>query len=408
MSLLKTHTYPLPQEYLRLYSIVRDFASGHEPLLLRLDRADHEDIMAGIRGVLRSSSSIRLLSLPIPEDLGGSGYFTLGSTVALEALAFHDAGLATTVGAVWLGLLPIVIANMLGSHDVGERWLRPFAEADARGEPQVWGFAITEPTAGSDYERFEPGAPWPEFLTYARKEGGYWVINGRKIFISNGPIADYITVFALTDKQRGAGSMACFVVPRSSDGFRVVSVIDKMGHRSSPTGELVFDNVRVSEEHVVCPPGLGWDFVRLSLAYSRAPVGGIALGIAKRAFREALVYAGSRVQGGRRIAEHQLIRGKLADMYIMISAAESLIYSVVSRLESEFPPPIEDSSAAKVFASDVAVHVSLEAMQVMGGYGYTRDLVVEKLVRDAKLTQIYEGTNEINRLTISDILISGA
>jgi alkylation response protein AidB-like acyl-CoA dehydrogenase len=405
--LLKTHTYPLPQEYLYIYNTVREFASSYEALLLKLDRAGHEDVVKDIREVLRSSSRIRLLSLPIPRDLGGSGYFTLGSTVALEALAFHDAGLATTVGAVWLGLLPIVIAGMLGRGDVGERWLKPFAEADARGEPQVWAFAITEPTAGSDYERIEPGVPGSVFLTYARREGSYWVISGRKIFISNGPIADYITVFALTDKQKGVASMACFVVPRSAEGFRVVSIIDKMGHRSSPTGELAFEGVRVPEDHVICPPGLGWDFVQLSLAYSRAPVGGIALGIAKRAFREALSYAGSRIQGGRRIIEHQIIREKLANMYIMISAAESLVYSVASRLESEFPPPMGDSSAAKVFASDVAVHVALEAIQIMGGYGYTRDLVAEKLLRDAKLTQIYEGTNEINRLTISDIIISG-
>ncbi|MEM4901166.1 MAG: acyl-CoA dehydrogenase family protein [Acidilobaceae archaeon] len=405
---MKTHIYPLSTEYLNLYNIIREFASNRERELLKLDRASHEEVALGIRRILRESSSVRLLSLPIPEDYGGSGYFTLGSTIALEALAFHDAGLATTIGAIWLGLLPLVIANMLGRGDIGERWLRSFSEADALGEPQVWAFAITEPTAGSDYERLEPGASQPEFLTYARREGDYWVISGRKIFISNGPIADYVTVFALTDKLRGVESMACFVVPSRAEGFKVVSIIDKMGHRTSLTGELAFENIRISEEHVVCPPGLGWDFVQLTLAYSRAPVGGIALGIAKRAYFEALNYAMSRVQGGKRIAEHQIVREKLANMYIMIAAAESLIYNIVSRLESEFPPPLEDSSAAKVYASDVAVYASLEAMQIMGGYGYTRDLIVEKLVRDAKLTQIYEGTNEINKLTISDKIISRA
>ncbi|MEM1774394.1 MAG: acyl-CoA dehydrogenase family protein [Acidilobaceae archaeon] len=405
---MKTHIYPLSTEYLNLYNIIREFASNRERELLKLDRASHEEVALGIKRILRESSSVRLLSLPIPEDYGGSGYFTLGSTIALEALAFHDAGLATTIGAIWLGLLPLVIANMLGRGDIGERWLRSFSEADALGEPQVWAFAITEPTAGSDYERLEPGASQPEFLTYARREGDYWVISGRKIFISNGPIADYVTVFALTDKLRGVESMACFVVPSRAEGFKVVSIIDKMGHRTSLTGELAFENIRISEEHLVCPPGLGWDFVQLTLAYSRAPVGGIALGIAKRAYFEALNYAMSRVQGGKRIAEHQIVREKLANMYIMIAAAESLIYSIVSRLESEFPPPLEDSSAAKVYASDVAVYASLEAMQIMGGYGYTRDLIVEKLVRDAKLTQIYEGTNEINKLTISDKIISRA
>ncbi|MEM2420496.1 MAG: acyl-CoA dehydrogenase family protein, partial [Acidilobaceae archaeon] len=141
---MKTHIYPLSTEYLNLYNIIREFASNRERELLKLDRASHEEVALGIKRILRESSSVRLLSLPIPEDYGGSGYFTLGSTIALEALAFHDAGLATTIGAIWLGLLPLVIANMLGRGDIGERWLRSFSEADALGEPQVWAFAITE------------------------------------------------------------------------------------------------------------------------------------------------------------------------------------------------------------------------------------------------------------------------
>lgn len=396
--------YPLPEEYIALYNTVREFTARRESILARLDKASHHEVIGEARRLLKETSEIRLLSLPIPVDLGGSGYFTLGATVALEAIAYHDAGFATSVGAVWLGLLPILISNMLGGGEIAERWLREFTESDRRGDPQIWAFAITEPTAGSDYERVESGAQ-PEFVTYARREGDIWVVSGRKIFISNGPIADYVTVFAVTDKSKGVDSMACFVVPSSSEGFRVASIIDKMGHRSSPTGELVFDSVRVPSENLICPPGSGWEVVQLTLAYSRAPVGGIALGIAKRAFYESVRYAKSRVQGGRVIAEHQIIREKLANMYVLIQAAESLVYSVASRLEREFPPPLEDSSAAKVFASNVAVSVSLEAIQIMGGYGYTRDLVVEKLLRDAKLTQIYEGTNEINILTISDKIL---
>jgi alkylation response protein AidB-like acyl-CoA dehydrogenase len=401
---VRTHSYPLSEEYLNLYNTVREFIARYEPLLLKLDRAQHDTILDSVKSLLRETSKIRLLSLPIPRDHGGAGYFTLGATVALEAIAYVDAGFATTVGAVWLGLLPVVVSNMLGRGDVGERWLKPFTEADARGEPQIWAFAITEPTAGSDYERIEPGSE-PEFLTYARREGEYWVLNGRKMFISNGPIADYVTVFALTDKSKGVSSIACFIVPSNVEGFKVLSVIDKMGHRSSPTGELAFDNVRLRDENLLCPPGLGWDMIQFTLSYSRAPVGGIALGIAKRAFHEAIRYARTRVQGGRRIIEHQIIREKIANMYISIAAAESLVYSVSSRLESEFPPPLEDSSAVKVFASNVAVSVALEAIQIMGGYGYTKDMIVEKLLRDAKLTQIYEGTNEINILTISDKIV---
>ncbi len=397
--------YPLPEEYRLLYESVRRLAGELEPRLLKLDRMSREDVVGEVRSLVRETSRIRLLSLPIPVDLGGSGYFIFGATLALEALAFHDAGFATTIGAIWLGLLPVLIANTLGNPSVGELWLKPFTEADARGDPQIWGFAITEPTAGSDYERIEPRAPQPEFTTYARREGEYWVISGRKIFISNAPIADFITVFAVTDKNLGVKSIACFVVPTRAEGFKVGMVFDKMGHRSSPTGEILLDNVRVPDSNIVCPPGTGWDFIQLTLAYSRAPVGGIALGIAKRAFWEAARYAYTRIQGGLRIIEHQIIREKLANMYTLILATEALVYSVSQRLEREFPPPLEDSSAAKVFASNTAVTVALEAIQVMGGYGYMRDFIVEKLLRDAKLTQIYEGTNEINLLTISDKIV---
>jgi alkylation response protein AidB-like acyl-CoA dehydrogenase len=397
--------YPLPEEYKLLYDSVKRLAEALEPELLELDRIGHEEVVGKARRLIKETSKIRLLSLPIPVEFGGSGYFTLGATVALEALAFHDAGFATSIGATWLGLLPVLIASMTGNPDVGDLWLKPFTEADARGDPQIWGFAITEPTAGSDYERLEPRAPQPELLTYARREGEYWVVSGRKVFISNAPIADFITVFAITDKALGVKSMACFVVPTRTEGFRIGSVFDKMGHRSSPTGEILLENVRVPSSNLVCPPGTGWDVVQLTLAYSRAPVGGIALGIAKRAYWEATRYASTRVQGGLRIIEHQIIREKLANMYTLILAAEALVYSTSQRLEKEFPPPLEDSSAAKVFASNVAVNVALEAIQVMGGYGYMRDFIVEKLLRDAKLTQIYEGTNEINLLTISDKIV---
>jgi alkylation response protein AidB-like acyl-CoA dehydrogenase len=397
--------YPLPEEYKLLYDSVKRLAEALEPELLELDRIGHEEVVGKARRLIKESSKIRLLSLPIPVEFGGSGYFTLGATVALEALAFHDAGFATSIGATWLGLLPVLIASMTGNPDVGDLWLKPFTEADARGDPQIWGFAITEPTAGSDYERLEPRAPQPELLTYARREGEYWVVSGRKVFISNAPIADFITVFAITDKALGVKSMACFVIPTRTEGFRIGSVFDKMGHRSSPTGEILLESVRVPSPNLVCPPGTGWDVVQLTLAYSRAPVGGIALGVAKRAYWEAAKYASARVQGGLRIIEHQIIREKLANMYTLILATEALIYSTSQRLEKEFPPSLEDSSAAKVFASNVAVNVALEAIQVMGGYGYMRDFIVEKLLRDAKLTQIYEGTNEINLLTISDKIV---
>ncbi|MCE4600235.1 MAG: acyl-CoA/acyl-ACP dehydrogenase [Desulfurococcales archaeon] len=400
-ALLEETFYPHDHET-RLYrkSIIEWSTTHVEPNALRLDRMREEDVLEEARRIIKASSEVRMLSLIVPEDLGGAGALTyLGSNV-LEILAYYDAGAATSIGAVWLGLLPVFTAGVLDGGESWKRWLKPFAESDEAGDPQVWAFAITEPTAGSDYERIEPGSK-PEYVTVAVPDasGGYRV-SGRKVFISNGPIADYVTVFAVADKSRPIESMLCLILERGE--FKVETVYDKMGHRSSPTGELVFEDVSVPPERVLCPPGMGWEIAEITLSYSRAPVGAIGLGIAKRALEEAIVYAKSRVQGGRPIIEHQAVKMKIAGMIERAYLAENTVYNVAKLLEEKFPPPIEDSSVAKVAGADAAVYNALEAIQVYGGIGYMRETGIEKLLRDAKLVQIYEGTNEINRLTFTE------
>ncbi len=384
---------------------VREYAKRYiEPKVMELDRKDPLDSKDEMIEIIKKSSEIRLLSLIVPEHLGGMGGLVYMGSNALEVLAYYDAGTATSIGAIWLGLLPVYIAGAFDGGKSWERWLKPFAEADEKGEPQIWAFAITEPTAGSDYERVEASAK-PEFVTIAKPtEDGGFIITGRKVFISNSPIADHITVFAVTDKEDPYNTMMCAVVTKDM-GFRIEQVYDKMGHRSSPTGEVVFDDVYVPKENVLCEPGLGWDYVKITLSMSRAPVGAIGLGIAKKAFEMAVRYATEREQGGKRLIDHQLIKYKLSRMLEKLFVAEHTIYNVSKKVDNSFPPTELEPSLAKAFGGDVAVEVALEALQIMGGYGYMKEMGVEKLVRDAKLIQIYEGTNEINRLTAIEELL---
>ncbi|MEB3779008.1 MAG: acyl-CoA/acyl-ACP dehydrogenase [Desulfurococcales archaeon] len=401
-SLLEKTFVDHPRDIVLLRRTIREWAEDViAPVVKELDSMDHEESIVKAKEIIKRSSEIRLLSLIVPEEYGGMGGLSYSGANAVEVLAYYDAGMATSIGAVWLGLLPVYIAGLMDEGRSWRRWFKPFVEAEERGDPQIWAFAITEPEAGSDYERVEPGVDPSKlsFTTTAKKDpsGGY-VLNGRKVFISNGPIASHVTVFAVENPKKPFETMLCLVVERER-GFRVETVFDKMGHRSSPTGELVFEDVWVPEENLLCPQGLGWDVVEITLAFSRAPVGAIGLGIAKRAFDEAVRYSFERIQGGRRIVEHQLVKYKLALMLERIAAAETLIYRAARLIEEKFPPPMLESSIAKAFGADTAVNVALEAIQVLGGYGYMRDMGVEKLLRDAKLIQIYEGTNEINRLT---------
>ncbi len=251
----------------------------------------------------------------------------------------------------------------------------------------------------------EIGSRTARLSTLARKEGDEYVISGRKVFISNGSIANLVCVFAATSREEGVASWTCFAVPTDAEGFHVARALDKMGQRSSPTAELFLEDVRVPEENVIGGLGQGWALNKQTLAASRGPTGAIAVGVARAAFEAALEYACTRVQGGKPLVEHQLIQEMLADMAIEIEAARLLVWKACSVAENQLPIPMREASMAKVFASDVAMRVTTNAVQILGGYGYMKEMGVEKLMRDAKLTQIYEGTNQINRLEIAYALM---
>jgi acyl-CoA dehydrogenase len=396
--------FELTEELKLLQDAVREFAIKElKPLAPELDRAETGTTYRVLRDLFRKAGKINLTSLVVPENMGGQGYLSVGTAVCMEEMATVCGGLASMFGAHWLGQAPIVAT---ADTEIMERWLKPIAEAEKKGKPQIWAFAITEPDVGSDAEYLEEWKPTlPRINVVARREGDEYVINGTKRFISNAPIADFITVFATTDIKQGVEAWTCFVVPTNSKGFSIGVVEDKMGQRADPVSEIIFEDVRVPVENMIGDEGMGWILSQYTLAYSRGPVGAVAVGIARGAYEKALKYASERIQGGRPIITHQAIKLKLADMFMKIRAARMLVYDACARAEVEYPPSLIEPSIAKAFASDVAVEVAIEAIQIMGGDGYMKDFGVEKDLRDAKLTQIYEGTNEINRLTIADEII---
>ena len=346
--------------------------------------------------LLRAAARAGILGSNLPEFLGGAGHDPVTGALITEELAAECAGCAVLFGANMLGLLPILLSGNLGAI---ERFVRPIAQSWETDRPKLAALAATEPDAGSDFIMGHPGG---RMRTRVDKKDGGYVINGRKIFISNGSLASVITVFASHDPAAPIReSMSCFAVPADTKGFSVGQVFDKMGQRAAPAAELVFDDVFVPDENRLGNEGGGFALNRLIMSVTRTPIGALALGIARSAYEKALAYAESRRQGGGPIVRHQAIELMLADMAIRVEAARGLVHGAAASLAAG-KPSLKLSSMAKTFASDAAVANALDAIQILGGYGYMREYGVEKLLRDAKLTQIYEGTNQINRFEIME------
>jgi acyl-CoA dehydrogenase len=279
------------------------------------------------------------------------------------------------------------------------RFLPPLVQSLQTDRPRLAALAAAEPGAGSD---FITGHAEGRLRTRVERSGDGYLSNGRKIFISNGSLASLVTVFATHDPSAPIReSLSCFAVPADTPGFSVGQVFDKMGQRAAPAAELLFDDVWVPEDHRLGPEGSGWALNRLIMSVTRTPVAAIALGIARAAYERALEYAEARVQGGRPIVGHQAMALMLADMAIRVEAARGLVWRAAAAVAGG-QPSLKLSSMAKTFASDAAVANAVDAIQVLGGYGYMHEYGVEKLLRDAKLTQIYEGTNQVNRFEIME------
>ncbi len=326
-----------------------------------------------------------LFGLPFETEYGGTGTGTLMLNLAIEEVAKVCASTALMLMVQELGTLPI---RLFGSEELKQRFLPRCATGE-------WtpAFALSEPEAGSD-----PGG----MITRARREGDEWVITGTKNWITNLGIADFYVVFAVTDGQVGhSHGISAFVVEADRPGFSVGKLEHKLGIRGSPTGQPIFDDVRVPAENLIDEVGHGFKVAMSTLDHSRLGVAAQALGIAQGATDYAAAYAKERRQFGKPIAAFQGIQFKLADMETQCAAARELLYKACAKVDRRERDMGKYSAMAKLFCSDVAMKVTVEAVQVLGGYGYVKEYPVERFLRDAKITQIYEGTNEIQRLVIA-------
>jgi acyl-CoA dehydrogenase len=339
--------------------------------------------------IYRKAWAAGLMNLNVPTEFGGSGLGSFEQCLIAEELAYGCAGMTTSILANCLALEPLILA---GTEEQKARTLRPFCE-----EYQLAAFCLTEPSGGSD-----AGA----LRTRARRDGDAYVLDGEKTFITNGPRATLFTVFATLDPALKHKGVATFLVPRDTEGVTPGKEEEKMGHRASSTGSVKFDSVRVPGENRIGPEGSGFQTAMSTLDHTRTPIGSLAVGIAQCALDHAARYALRRVSFGKPIAEHQAIQLKLANMTQELRAARLLCWQAAWQLDHGNPATLE-SSIAKCYASDAAMRITDEAIQIFGGYGYMKDYPVEKLLRDAKLTQIYEGANEIQRLVIARELLAG-
>ncbi|MGB9906594.1 MAG: acyl-CoA dehydrogenase family protein [Candidatus Saccharicenans sp.] len=333
--------------------------------------------------VMQKAFEAGFLTCNLPVEYGGGGLSDLEVAIISEELAWGCAGMYTTMMANSLAFTPIIL---FGTEDQKKKFLTPFSQKMAFAS-----YCLTEREAGSDTSAIK---------TVARKDGSDYVLNGSKCFITNGGVASLYVVFANAAPEKGARGITAFLVPRATPGISIGKIEDKMGHRASNTAEIFFEDVRVPAENVLGRVGQGFLIAMRTFDRTRSAVGAAGVGLARAALEYAVDYAKTRVQFGKPIATFQAIAFKIAQMAMEIEAARLLVWKAAWMVDKGLPCGL-NSAMAKCFGSDLAMWASLEALQILGGYGYMKDYPVEKLVRDAKLLQIYEGTNEIQRLVIS-------
>jgi len=380
------------EEYEMLRATVRRIAQDKAaPLAAQIDRTGEFPW-----STIRTLGNEGLLSLILPEDYGGMNGDLVSLCITTEELAKVCASTAVTAVAHAAGLMPIMLA--------GDREQQRRFYSRATDDECLASFALTEPGAGSDAAAL---------TTRAELHGDHYVLNGRKCFITNGGVAGLHSVFVRTAPEAGHKAISCLVVDDATEGVIVGKQEDKMGIRGSDTSELLFENARVPKENLLGREGDGWRLAMATLNLSRPAIGAMAVGIAHGALEFAIDYAKQRVQFGQRIAVFQGLQFMLAEMATRIEAARALVYRSAVLLNRKPGGTGSESSAqegrlsamAKCFATDVAMKVTTDAVQILGGYGYMKDLPVERMMRDAKITQIFEGTNQIQRLVIARSLL---
>ncbi|MEJ2696772.1 MAG: acyl-CoA dehydrogenase family protein [Candidatus Sulfobium sp.] len=341
--------------------------------------------------IMKTLAQSDMFGLFIPEEYGGLGKGCLELCVAVEELSRACLGVSTSYAANALGTYPLLL---FGTEEQKSKYL-----PDIAAGRRLVAFGLTEANAGSDAGGTQ---------TTAKLEGNKYVINGTKQWITNGGEAEIYTIIAITDRSKGPRGASAFVVEKGTPGFTFGKKENKMGIRASSTTELIFDNCRVPKENIIGKEGMGFLVAMKTLDNSRPGVGSQGVGVAQGAFEEAVKFARQRIQFGHPVITFQAIQHMLADMATSIEAARALVYSVARLIDSGAKDVSKESAMSKVFATDVGMRVTTDAVQVMGGSGYMKEYPVEKMMRDAKILQIYEGTNQIQRNVIGQALIKEA
>ena len=379
---------PLTEDQRSIQSVAREFAAAEiAPHSVQWDRDAHFEPT-----LVKKLGDLGFLGMLIPEEYDGMGLDTLTYLVALEEIATVDASVAVMLSVH--NSLPTQMLLKWGSEDQKERYLKPLARGDMLGC-----FALSEPESGSDAASLS---------TQAVRDGDDWILNGTKAWVSSGTKGDVIIAMVRTDSsddRRGARGISAFIITPDLPGFSVGKKEDKMGLRASPTVQLSFSDMRVPDDRLLGEPGKGFIYAMQSLDNGRLGIAAQSIGIAEAALRHAVAYAAERKQFGQPIKEFQAIQFMLADMATKVSAARALLH-MSARAKDRGEHMTQFSAMSKLLASETAMWVTTQAVQIFGGYGYIKDYPVERLFRDAKVTEIYEGTSEIQRIVIARELYS--
>jgi len=366
--------FGLTDEQKMIQQLARDFARNEmAPVAEEYDRS-HEYPWP----VIKKAQELGLTTMNIPEDYGGLGLSLFDECMVSEELAWGCSGISTAIGVNGLAILPILIA---GNEEQKEEYCGRLVNG------KMASYCLTEPEAGSDVAGIK---------TTARKEGDYYILNGNKTFITGATVADFYTVFAYTDPDVKYKGMSCFIVDRDWEGVSVGKPFDKMGQHASDTAEVIFDNVKVPASHLLGQEGIGFMIAMQVFDRSRPVTSAGAIGVAQRALDESIKYAKERISMGKVIWQHQAIGHMIADMAMEVEAGRLLVWKSAWAVDHGVRNTTA-SAFGKAYAADMAMKVTTDAVQVFGGYGYMAEYPVEKLMRDVKIYQIYEGTSQIQR-----------
>lgn len=378
-----TMNFDLTEEQQMIQKMMREFSEEQvAPGAVERDRKK-----AFPTEVFQKLSEMGVMGLPFPEEYGGGGSDTISFAIVTEELSRACASTGITYSAhISLGGAPL---HLFGTDEQKKKYLRPVCTGESFGA-----FGLTEPNAGSDAGGTQ---------TTAKEEGDEFVINGSKVYITNASYAKHLAITAITGNNEGKKEISAIIVPTDAEGFTIIDNYEKMGLNASNTTELVLDNVRVPKENLLGKRGHGFKQFLVTLDGGRIGIGAMAVGIAQAAYERALQYSKERKQFGRTLSEFQVTQFKLADMAMKIELARNMVYKA-AWLKDEGRPFTKEAAMCKLYASEIAMEVANEAVQIHGGYGYMREYEVERMMRDAKLLEIGEGTSEVQRMVISKLI----